>query len=363
MPRRGASRIFSESSKREVQLKQAIVSCFYFVADRPGYLGSWGHDVSNREPEDPTAKAFKRLLVGRSAVGFAFDELEAKCPKELREKTTIRLTLICLTEGDAVPGEPDFTSDNDELRRCFSMIRFLGPDSRRTRSFFRSVTGSWFAVVAEYSDSEFDNADGGVLTSQEMLRLAEWKAASDEERAKVVDLVLATHLGLALDRAQFSDEPSWRKATREAFVRGINRLTKAELRRLQTMVSNRLKEMESTGPIRERAIAEDIFPIANTLFPDRITSPSDVDAESLTALFKEKADDPESKFEPLSQEQLLAIKDLSQAWRKHFGPVELDGRLASVTSWGKRGLRYRTADKEQDHIDSGKDWPELIFRK
>ncbi|MEO1523927.1 MAG: hypothetical protein AAFX06_00745 [Planctomycetota bacterium] len=158
-----------------------------------------------------------------------------------------------------------------------------------------------------------------------------------------------------------NNNPGLGTAVKQMLAEGVKSLTRDELRKLQTFAANRLKEDEFDQRVKERAIEEDIFPLANALFPDRIASPSDIDADSLTALFSEKADDPAYNVEPLTDDQLLAIKDLSQAWRKHFWHVKYRQKPVNLTPAREDGLKFRTPGRKPESMGTNKFWPKLDF--
>ena len=151
------------------------------------------------------------------------------------------------------------------------------------------------------------------------------------------------------------------KVIGQAHHEGFETLTKRSLRCLRDSAIERLKVVDQDDDVKRRAIAEDIFPIAKFLFPSSITKPADINAASLTKLFKAKASDPDANTEPLSKDQLDAIKRLTQVWRKHFSNVRYRGKPASVTSAGKDGLLFRTATARQQSLGTKKFWPKLTF--
>jgi hypothetical protein len=180
-----------------------------------------------------------------------------------------------------------------------------------------------------------------------------------EERLHLV-LRAAAEMPLAasiLDR----DNPGLGTVVKQMLTEGASSLTRDELRKLQTFAANRLKEEGFDQRVKERAIADDIFPPARALFPDRIALPSDVNADSLTALFREKAEDPATKAEPLSVGQLESIKELSLSWRKHFQHVHFQGEAVNVSLDGDAGLKFRAVGKSRKSMGYAKLWPLLEF--
>jgi hypothetical protein len=215
-------------------------------------------------------------------------------------------------------------------------------------------------VLATEGDQE---TDLGTLTTA-LSRLSESELSSvfeglTHERLRLV-LRVAINLPKVAEELE-AENPGLGNTVRQILVEGSGSLTRDEVRKLRTFAVNLLNEDNFDEQIKERAVAKDIFPPARRLFPNKIKMPSDISANTLTMLFREKADDPKANVEALSAELLAAIKDLSQAWRKHFSSVELDGQATSVTSGGTRGLRYRTADKRQKLISSGNNWVKLTF--
>ena len=155
--------------------------------------------------------------------------------------------------------------------------------------------------------------------------------------------------------------PGLGTVARQLVTEGAASLTRDELRKLQTFAANRLKEADFDERVNERAIADDIFPHASLLFPDRIKSPSDVNPISLTTLFREKSEDPTANANPLSETQLLAIRDLSQAWRKHFQHPNYRGDSVNVSLAGPDGLFFRQPGRGGKSRGTSKFWPKLEF--
>ena len=153
------------------------------------------------------------------------------------------------------------------------------------------------------------------------------------------------------------------KDFKQAHLEGLESLTKRSLKNIRNAVIERLKVVDEDDDVKQRAIKEDIFPIARIIFPDNIKMPGDVDAKLLTDLFAKKANDKDANKSPLKDEILNAIKELSQAWRKNFGNIGYRGVAATITSGGKDGLKYRTSGKKPKSLGTKKFWPELDFTK
>lgn len=147
---------------------------------------------------------------------------------------------------------------------------------------------------------------------------------------------------------------------------GLESLTKPALRRLKNAIVERLKVVDQDHEVKQRAIEENIFPIARALFPDDIINVSDVDIEgkSLTAAFKKKSEKPRSgKRQKPTSEQYDQIIDLMRAWRDNFRHVRFIGVQANGFIASGGGIEYQVADSDANYIRTSRFWPELDFRK
>lgn len=186
----------------------------------------------------------------------------------------------------------------------------------------------------------------------------------DNRAASVVSLPQEEKARMPNDdpRKLRSTDSALAKDIEQAHRQGFESLTRPALRRLRDKAIERLKIVEQDDQVKRRAIVEDIYPLAEALFPDNIKSPKDVDPQSLTKLFRLKSEAQESAPQPLSGEELDRIRQLTQAWRKHFRNVIYQGKPASVTSAGKAGLKWRTSTEDQRYLGKSKFWPKIEFK-
>jgi hypothetical protein len=212
---------------------------------------------------------------------------------------------------------------------------------------------------------QFDSEDANAVDLEVMKPRAALEAASiaNNESAiqDAIDWIVEHQREQVLDSIAETSTSALSKPAKELLLRGDDGLVTQEWRMFQTTAANRIRKPLDEPALVDRAIVEDIFPSARLLFPDRITSPADVDADTLTALFREKAEDRIANAEPLSEVLLTAIKDLSQAWRKHFSHVLYEGEGVTVAKAGRKGLKYRIPGANQPAVGTSRFWPRIEF--